>query len=79
MYDNLTEFFENLIEQTGSYDIAQSEFEKIADEDTELKESYIQWCDDNGFSPRNGFKNFCEQYHDERNSAMDSLNEDIEW
>lgn len=79
MFEDITDLFLSIIEQAGSYDIAQSEFEKLTDEDRSLQQQYADWCDENGYSIRNGFRNFCEEYHNSRNSAMDSLSDYDEW
>lgn len=75
MYEELTDLFIEIIHQTGSYDIAHSEFKRMIEEDAELRRQYIEWCDENGYSFRNGFSDFCEEYLNEQNSAMESLSE----
>ena len=75
MEDNLINYFNDLISQSGSYDIAQAEFERLVADDAELRDMYSQWCEENVYSIRKGFKIFCDECISQQNSAMDSLND----
>jgi hypothetical protein len=73
MENNITIFFEDLLEQCGSYDIALSEFKRQIGEEPSLRAEYRQWCEENGYSERIGFEEFCELHMSSHNSIMDSL------
>lgn len=73
--DNITDFFNRLIHQSGSYDIASYEFKRIIAEDAELNEQYVEWCESEGLSPRNGFDTYCNESRSDLDSVWDSLND----
>lgn len=75
MNEDITDFFRHLIQQSGSYDIAMSEFKRLIGEDSELKSSYLEWCESEGYSERDGFSSFCEEYIDTQDSIWSSLND----
>lgn len=68
-------FFTDLIEQSGSYDIAKAEFYRIMADDDELHEQYHDWCEENGYSEREGFDEFVDRHIDNHDSVWDSLND----
>lgn len=75
MFENITDYFMHLIDQAGSYDIALAEFKHHLDDDAELQSQYSSWCDENGYSERNGFADFCQEHFDSNNEVWDSLND----
>lgn len=75
MYQDITDFFLSLIEQTGSYDIAEIEFKRQLSDDETLRSDYIEWCDSMGYTERNGFNRFCQTHREMRDDRWDSINE----
>lgn len=75
MYDDITKLFDQLLDQSGSIDIAESEFKRLVAEDAELRDCYRQWCDEMGTSEKNGFIDYCDDLRDERDSVWDSLSD----
>lgn len=75
MDNHLTDFFRTIIQQSGSYDIANSEFKRILAEDSDLKDEYKEWCDEMGYTERDGFKSFCEELLNDQDSIWDTLND----
>lgn len=73
MPDDITELFIAILNESGSVDIAESEFKKRIAEENQLKQMYNDWCHENGSSFRHGFLDFCDEYLDSRNSVWDSL------
>lgn len=71
--NDITELFESLLTSLRSVDIASREFERMIDEDPELKAQYSEWCEENGYSERFGFTEFAEEYIENQNSIWDSL------
>lgn len=71
----ITEYFERLLEQTGSIDMAEAEFKRAIADDAELHALYREWCHENGSSERNGFLDFCDEYMESQDSKWDSLSE----
>ena len=72
---DITEYFNYLISQTGSIDMAEAEFKRAIAEDNELHTIYREWCHENGSSERNGFLDFCDEYMESQDSKWDSLND----
>ncbi|MBJ2184388.1 MAG: hypothetical protein JFR38_07785 [Muribaculaceae bacterium] len=72
---DITQYFESLLHQTGSVDIAEAEFKRTIAEDNQLHTLYREWCHDNGSSERNGFLDFCEEYLESQDSKWDSLSD----
>lgn len=73
--DNLNEFFQQLLDQHRSLEIAEIEFKRMMSEDPELSEEYREWCAEQGYNPKSGFKEYCEQYIDELGEKWDSLSD----
>lgn len=71
--DDITRFFQQLIEQSKSIDIAESEFKRIVAEDEELKMEYTEWCHAVGSSERNGFRDYCDEYMQSQDNIWDAL------
>lgn len=72
---DITDFFANLISQSGSYDIAKAEFGRLMAEDDNLRDEYREWCEANGYSERNGFDHYCDEHMASTDSVWDSLND----
>lgn len=75
MENGIVQFITDLIQQSGSYDIARAEFYRIISDDDDLRQQYRQWCDDNGYSEREGFDEFVDRRIDNLDSVWDSLND----
>jgi len=73
--NDITDFFKDLLAQHRSIDIAETEFLRLMSDDDELRMEYKQWCDDNGYTEKRGFSDFCEEYMDDQNSIWESLND----
>lgn len=78
MYKDITDFFLQLLEQSGSYDIAKADFKHQLDDDENLKEMYSEWCDANGYNERDGFDRYCQEHFESRNEIWDTLNNDYD-
>lgn len=70
---DITQKFISILDECGSVDVAEAEFKKMLADDSQLKEEYTEWCNENGSSFRNGFLDFCEEYLESRESIWDSL------
>lgn len=73
--NDITELFNDLLEQSGSVDIAEAEFKKMIHEDTGLREVYREWCHAVGSTEKRGFFDYCDDYMDSQDSIWDSLND----
>ena len=45
---DIEELLRSLIDQHRSIDIVESEFKRMLNEDNNLKDDYIAWCEDEG-------------------------------
>ena len=71
--NDITELFESLLVSFRSVDLAEREFNRMIDDDPQLKEQYGAWCEENGFTERYGFSEFATEYIENQNSIWDSL------
>ena len=71
--NDITELFDSLLVSFRSVDLAWREFNRMADDDPQLKEQYASWCEENGYTERYGFKDYAEEYIENQNSIWDSL------
>lgn len=74
-FDDITEYFIYIIEQSPSYDIAEAEFKRSLADDSELRAAYSRWCHEVGSSEKCGFMDFCQEYRDDRNEIWNSLSD----
>lgn len=73
MIENLTDYFEYLIREADSVDIAIAEFKKNIANDTDLRRRYREWCNEQGTTEKHGFSDFCEEYLENQNDVWNSL------
>lgn len=73
MFENITDYFIELLEQNGSVDIAVAEFKRNLSDDAELRTAYRAWCQEQGTAERYGFVDFCREYIEDRNDVWNSL------
>ena len=70
---DIAKLLQSLIEQHRSSDIVESEFKRMLNEEPGLKEIYNSWCEENGYSPRNGYKEYIQEIFDSQESIWDSF------
>lgn len=70
---DLEDFFDQIIEQTKSIDIAEAEFKRQLADDAELAAEYTEWCTIRETTERNGFREYCEEYLEQQNDVFNSL------
>lgn len=71
--EDITSFFNNLIEQSKSLDIAEAEFKRLICEDSILHDAYSEWCLSVGTTERYGFREYCEEYMESQDNIWDQL------
>lgn len=74
----ITDYFNTLLKEYGSVDIAEAEFKKQIHEDHELRTLYREWCHEVGSTEKNGFFDFCEEYLDSQDTIWDNLKDEYE-
>ena len=72
---DITEIFDRYICQYSSIDIANSEFKKDLHEDSELRETYKEWCHTVGSTEKNGFIDYAEEYLESQNDVWNNLSD----
>lgn len=75
---DIFEVFESILLQNRSIDVADSEFKKMLYDDDELRHAYKEWCEEEGYTEKNGFVEYCHEYFDQEESKWDSLQNDYE-
>lgn len=75
---HITDFFNEMLQEYGSIDIAEAEFKKQLHEDTDLRDSYREWCHEVGSSEKNGFMDYCEEYFESQDSIWDNLKDEYD-
>lgn len=73
--EDLTDLFVHYIKNSPSLDMAEAEFRHSMIDDPELRREYRQYCRDNGYTEKNGFKDFCEEYMQEEDSMWNTLSD----
>lgn len=73
--EEMTDLFINIINQTDSLDMAESEFRRMMVDEPELRRRYRDYCHEVGSSERNGFKDFCEEYMQDQDNVWNSLSD----
>ena len=75
---DITDFFNELLKEYGSIDIADAEFKKQLHEDAELKRVYREWCHEVGSSEKNGFLDYCEEFLESQDSIWENLKDEYD-
>lgn len=73
--EDLTDYFISVIKQSGSIDIAESEFKRAISDDDVLRAKYREWCHQVGSSEKRGFLDFCDEYLASQDSVWDTLSD----
>ena len=73
--EDLTEYFLNILRQTGSVDMAEADFKQSLIDDPELRQQYKEYCHENGTSEKSGFRAVCEDYISESNDVWQNLSD----
>lgn len=76
--EDITVFFEEILSTHGSLDFAEDAFKKLRAEDPVLRRRYREWCQENGYSERHGFTEYCSQLLDRQQEAFDSLDDYVD-
>lgn len=72
---DITQYFVKLLESNQSIDMAHDEFKRIMADDPEFKEQYRAWCNEQGYNPRTGFKEWLREYIENCESIYDTLDD----
>ena len=75
MHD-ITELFDSLLEQTGSIDMAESDFKRMLVDDSSLRRRYKEWGMENDTTERSGFLAFCKDRLERQDAGWGIFQED---
>lgn len=64
-YADITETFENIINQHHALDDAEGDFRRLLVDDPGLKRLYRDWCEEQGLSERRGFATYFRERCDQ--------------
>lgn len=73
---DIIEIFNSLIHEFRSIDVADRELFRLMDDDLDIKDAYIEWCESEGHTIKKGFINYCQEYFDEEESRWEALNDE---
>ncbi|MCI9284832.1 MAG: hypothetical protein HFJ91_03310 [Muribaculaceae bacterium] len=76
--EHITDYFNELLREYGSTDIAEAEFKRQIHESPELKAAYREWCHEVGSSEKSGFMDYCEEYFESQDTIWDNLKDEYE-
>ncbi|WP_302321263.1 hypothetical protein [uncultured Duncaniella sp.] len=76
--EHITDYFNSLLKEYGSIDIAEAEFKKQLHEAPELKAAYREWCHEVGSSEKRGFMDYCEEYFDSQDTIWENLKDEYD-
>lgn len=75
IYNDIVSYMVQLLEDSRTIDVADAEFRRIMADDPLMRDAYREWCLENGYNPRTGFRDYAEEYLENRESVWDSLND----
>ncbi len=76
--EHITDYFNSLLKEYGSIDIAEAEFKRQLHETPELKAAYREWCHEVGSSEKHGFMDYCEEYIDFQDTIWENLKDEYD-
>lgn len=75
MYD-IEEVFEQLISTGSSLDMVERDFKRMLEDDNKLRQCYKSWCEDNGYSEKHGFMDYCSERMNAQQSSYEIFDTD---
>lgn len=70
---DIIEIFNHVIGQTPTYEEAAVEMSHMLADDPEIREAYREWCLEQGYTERSGFKNYLNEYALQQRDIWDTL------
>ena len=75
---HITDFFQELLKEYGSIDIAAAELKRPGPGDAGLQAAYREWCHEVGSSEKNGFLDYCEEFLESQDSIWENLKDEYD-
>lgn len=73
--EDLTEYFMQILKQSGSVDMAEADFRQSLIDNPDLRRQYKDYCQETDTSEKRGFRDFCEEYVSESNTVWQHLSD----
>lgn len=71
--NTISKYIITLVSEYQDIELAEAEFKRIIADDTDMRKDYKDWCNERGYSVRNGFTDFADEYMQQRDSVWDAL------
>lgn len=72
---NISDYYISLLEQFRTVRLAEQEFRRHMEDDKDLEAAYLEWCEENEYSPREGLREFGIEYMENREEKWKSLDD----
>ena len=73
--NDITDILRELLDRYSNTPELDEEFERMMREDKEFVEEYTVWCEENGFSVKDGYRDFINEIIESQDSYWDNYQE----
>lgn len=73
--EDFSDLLRELLDRHSNTSELDHEFERMLREDSKLKEEYEAWCEDHGFKPATGYRDYINEIIESQDSIWDSYQE----
>ena len=73
--NDISDILQALLDRYSNTSDLDLEFQRMLREDLSFKEDYSQWCDDNGYSMKTGYRDYINEIIESQDSFWDQYRE----
>lgn len=73
--NDISDILQALLDRYSNTSDLDLEFQRMLREDPSFKEDYSQWCDDNGYSMKTGYRDYINEIIESQDSFWDQYRE----
>ncbi|MBO4871408.1 MAG: hypothetical protein J5565_05445 [Muribaculaceae bacterium] len=73
--NDISEILRALLDRYSNTSELDTEFQDMLRDDKQLKADYEQWCDEQGYNVRNGYREFINEIVESQDSIWDNYRE----
>lgn len=73
--NDISELLRELLDRFSNTPELDQEFERMRRLDEELEQDYVNWCEDNGYSVKDGYRDFLNEIIESQDSYWDNYQE----
>ena len=73
--NDISEILRELLDRYSNTSELDREFEWMRREDEEFEKDYVLWCDDNGYTVKDGYRDFINEIVESQDSFWDNYQE----